>query len=82
MIFCKLLIYVLFYCFGENDHETLKNKNNNLIINAISIELAFLKKIMLIKQVNQISAIFVTIGIFSIKALNFNQMTAIVVMIY
>ena len=32
MIFSKLLIYVLFYCFGENDHEILKNKNNNLLV--------------------------------------------------
>ena len=23
---------MLFYCFGENDHEILKNKNNNLLV--------------------------------------------------
>ena len=25
MLFCKLLICVLFYCFGENKHEMKKN---------------------------------------------------------
>ena len=25
MLFCKLLIYVLFYCFGENKYEMKKN---------------------------------------------------------
>ena len=46
------------------------------------IELMFLKELMLIKQANQKSGIFVTIGIFQVKALNFNQMSAMAVMIY
>ena len=46
------------------------------------IELTFPKELMLTKQVNQKSIIFVTIGIFKIKALNFNQMSAIDAMIY
>ena len=48
----------------------------------ILIELTFLKELMLIKQANQMSTIFVTIGIFKIKALNFNQVSAIDLMIY
>ena len=40
------------------------------------IELTFLKELMLIKQAIQKSAIFVTIRIFYIKALSFNQMSA------
>ena len=40
------------------------------------IELTFLKELMLIKQAIQKSSIFVTIGIFYIKALSFNQMSA------
>ena len=39
----------------------------------ISIELRSLKKLMLIKQVNQKSAIFAIIGNFEIKPFNFNQ---------
>ena len=46
------------------------------------MELSFLKELMLIGEVNQKSTIFVTIGIFQIKALNFNQMSLIDVMIY
>ena len=46
------------------------------------IELAFLKKFMLIKQVHQKSVIFVTTGIFQTKGLNFNHLYAIDVMIY
>ena len=45
------------------------------------IELTFLK-LMLIKQANQKSAIFVAIGIFWIKVLSFNQMSVIDVMVY
>ena len=41
----------------------------------ISIEWTFLKEFMLIRQANQKSAIFFTIGIFKIKALNFEQMS-------
>ena len=44
----------------------------------ISIELLFLKELMLIKHVHQKSVIFVTIG----KVLSFIQMSAIDVMIY
>ena len=40
------------------------------------------KKMMLIKQVHQKSAIFVTIGIFQIKGLSFKLMHAIDAMIY
>ena len=46
------------------------------------IELTFLKELMLIKQANQKSAIFVTIGTFHIKALSFNQMSVMDAMIY
>ena len=46
------------------------------------IELTFLKELLLIKQTNQNSVIFVTVDIFSIKVLNFNQMSAIDAMIY
>ena len=48
----------------------------------ISIELAFLKELMLIKQVHQNSVIFVTIGIFEIIVLSFKQISAKDVMIY
>ena len=46
------------------------------------IELTFLKELMLIRQANQKSAIFVTIAIFQIEVLRFNQMSAMVAMIY
>ena len=48
----------------------------------ISIELTFLKELMLIKQVNQNNANFFAINIFQKKDLTFNQMTAIDAMIY
>ena len=48
----------------------------------IMIELTFLKVFMLIKQVNQKSVMFVTIGIFWIRVLNFKSMPAIGVMMY
>ena len=48
----------------------------------ILIELTFLKKLMLTKQVNQKSAIFITIDAFEIKGLSFNQMSAMDAMIY
>ena len=41
------------------------------------IELTFLKELMLIRQANQTSVIFVTVGV-----LDFNQMSAIDAMIY
>ena len=40
------------------------------------IELTFLKELMLKRQANQKSVIFVTIGIFQIKGLRFYQMSA------
>ena len=46
------------------------------------IELKFLKVLMLIRQANQNSATFVTIGIVQIISLTFNQMSEIVVMMY
>ena len=41
-----------------------------------------MKKLMLTTQVNQKSVIFLAIGIFKIKALNFNKMSAMGAMIY
>ena len=47
------------------------------------IELTFLKELMLIRQANQKSVTFATIGSFQKKkALNLNQMSAIDAMIY
>ena len=46
------------------------------------IELTFLKELMLIKQVYQMSVIFATISIFKIQGLGFNWMPAMVVMMY
>ena len=46
------------------------------------IELTFLKELILIKQANQKSAIFVTIGSSYIKVLSFSQMSVIDTMIY
>ena len=47
------------------------------------IEFKFLKELMLIRQANQKSVIFVTIVVFFyIKALNFNQLSPVDVMIY
>ena len=46
------------------------------------IELTFLKALMLIRRANQKTAIFVSTDIFSIKCLNFNQMSAMDAMIY
>ena len=48
----------------------------------ISIELTFLKELMLIKQVHQESVIVATIGISLVIVLRFNQMSAIDVIIY
>ena len=48
----------------------------------ILIELTFLKKLMLIMQVNQKSVRFVTIRIFLKKPLHLNQMSAMSAMIY
>ena len=46
------------------------------------IELPFLKELILITQVNQKSAILVTIDIFQIKGSSFNQMSAMGIMMY
>ena len=46
------------------------------------IELASLKHLMLIKQANQKNAIFVTIVIFYLKVLSFNQMSEMDAIIY
>ena len=49
----------------------------------IMTELMFLKELMIIiKQVHQKTSIFVTIGIFQIKGLNFDQMSVMSVMMY
>ena len=48
----------------------------------ISIELTFLKELMLIKQVHQMSVIFLNIRISQIKVPSFNQMSAVDAMIY
>ena len=48
----------------------------------ISIELTFLKELMLIKQVHQKSVIFVTVGISETIVSGFNQMSAINAMMY
>ena len=45
------------------------------------IEMTFLKEVMLIKKANQKIVRFVTVGIFQIKTLRFNQMSAMDVMI-
>ena len=34
VFFCNLLIYVLLYCFGENQNE-MKKKNNNIYFAAL-----------------------------------------------
>ena len=47
----------------------------------IMIELTFLKELVLIRQANHKSEIFVTIGIFYIKDLSFNHIYAIDVVI-
>ena len=46
------------------------------------VDLTFLKELILIKQPQKKSVIFLTIGISSIKVLRFNQMFVIIVMIY
>ena len=46
------------------------------------IEFTFLKELVLIRQANQKSAIFVTTGIFQRKALSFQHMYEIDAMIY
>ena len=46
------------------------------------IELIFLKELMLIRKVNHKSVMFVTIGIFEIKGLSVDQMSAMSVMIH
>ena len=45
------------------------------------IELMLLKELMLIKKMRQKSVIFITIDIFQVIVLSFNQMTAVDVMI-
>ena len=44
--------------------------------------LTLLKELMLIRQTNQKSAIFITIDVFLIKHLSFNEMSAMAVMTY
>ena len=44
--------------------------------------LTFLKELMLVGQANQKSAIFITIGIFWLKGLSFNQMSSMDAMTY
>ena len=46
------------------------------------IELTFLKKLILVKQVQQKNVIFVTIVMFKIKGLSFTQVAAMDAMIY
>ena len=46
------------------------------------IELTFRKELMVIKQMHQKNVIFVTIGLFQIIVLSFNQMSVSGVMIY
>ena len=46
------------------------------------IELTFLNELMLMRQANQKNAILVTIHVFQIKDLNFNQMSTMDIMIY
>ena len=46
----------------------------------ISVKLAFLKELILIRQAHQKSVIFVAIGNFSIKCLSFNRVPVIGVM--
>ena len=48
----------------------------------IMIKLTFLKELILIKQMHQKNAIFVTFGIFQINDSSFNHKYAIDVMIY
>ena len=48
----------------------------------IMTELTFLKELMLIRQANQKSAFFVTIGLFQKKGLSFNHICAVDAMIY
>ena len=58
------------------------NHMHNIFKCYISIELTFLKNLMLTRQANKKSPIFITIGIFWINALSFNQMPAMDIMIY
>ena len=46
------------------------------------IELTLLKELILIKQVQRKSAIFVTIGIFKINGLSFHRISGMSVMMY
>ena len=46
------------------------------------IEFTVFKNFLLTKQMNQKSTIFLTIGIFHINCLSFNQMSAVNAMIY
>ena len=46
------------------------------------IQLTFLKELMLIREMNQTSVIFVTIGTFKINRLSFNRMSAMGVIMY
>ena len=48
----------------------------------VSIELTFMKELMLMKQVHLKKVIFVTIGVFEIIILSFNQLSPIDAMVY
>ena len=74
----RIVTIVVRAVFHENDNECLYKIQKWYI----TIELMFLKESILIKQVHQKSVIFVTISIFEIIVLIFNQMSAIDVMIY
>ena len=57
-------------------NESLKKISFCIIGFYIMIELTFLKELILIRNVNQKSAIFFTIGIFLTKGLGFNHIYA------
>ena len=71
------MIVVVRAVFHENNKYYLQ-----VFLDARLIELMFLKELMLIKQGNQKSALFVTIGIFYIKALSFNKTSGVDAMNY
>ena len=56
--------------------------NNIKMLYYDRIDVFLITELILIKQGKRKSTIFVTIGIFKIKALSFNQMSAMDVMIY
>ena len=62
----------------KGSYQLAENNDNKYIM----VELTFLKESILIRQVNQKSMIFDTIGTFYIKNLSFNQMSAMGVIMY